>query len=466
MIVDSMPLFQPTAGTPEQTLAAFIMQGRRMAEQNGVDFGALSWEVSELLGPVEGRPRESSRRYLHFTCDVGKGSADQPLPGHMADFTKAYCAHFLGRTQITGLTDRLDAFKHLFAQLQNCRAKQAHDAQAAGPHVCERAVTHTQPGNDGAPAEAAGPGAEEASVPAGAAAGKESLPITASTVRMFDEAVKTLEAHYSPDAAKNRACQLEFIARFLDKHGMARSDLANWTHGCRGSAPLAGTSGPEFEANAKARLPSPEFLVAVARSFARATRPADILVTGALTLLRCFPGRISAILNMQEDPATEHDDDGIKRLLVRLPGDKRVGPSVRWVSKDMTPIAALALRLMHEVTSGPRATKRWYDEHPDVLHLPGELAALRTREFLTADEASTLLGINTVYFLQYAERKKLLLSRFEGGRRVVAFAVVERHLLEHVGPMMRFGGRQGLPAADAAELGLAQVNGRGQPVPV
>ncbi len=383
-----MPIFKHLVGTPGENLSAFVISGRRKAKQNGLKFDDDYWDVSRLLRPSHGRPRSGHRRFLNFSTNVGGSGEQHLIPKNMAHVAKAYCAHFLGRTAISGLTDRLDAFCHL------------------GSHLAGRSII-------------------------------------ASTVATFDSAVKTVKACYSPDAARNRAYQLQSIARFLDEHGMVRSDLANWSHGCTGSLPPAGTSGPEFDANATARLPTPDFLNAIAKSFALATKPADVLVTGSCTLLRCFPGRISAILNIEENPDVEHQDDqGVKRLLVRYPAEKRMGPSVKWVSKEMTPIAKIALDRMHHVTADPRAAKRWYDKHLDKLYLPENLKHLRRRKFLMQTEAAVLLGISPDYFQIYAAKNKLKMSRLSNGQLAITFAVVEQHVLTHLDAMMyRAGGR-------------------------
>ena len=370
--------FPDGPGLSGERLAAFVARGRELAERAGLDFDDDAWEVSRLLKPRRGLVQVTSRYSLHFTSVTGGQEGRRPWPKSMADIAKAACVQLLGRTTMTPLIVRCDAMRALAA----CMGER---------------------------------------------------PVTSCTIIDLDAAAAELRRRYSFKAAELRLMQLRGLVLLLKHAGVMRADLANWQ------------PKPAVEAGAElprpTRLPADGLSKAVARSFAIAVEPDDVLVASACTLMQIVPARVSAVIDLEENCWNECLEGGARRLLIRFNSDKGSPPCTKWVPREMADVAELAFRRIQDVTAEARAIKRWYDAHPDRLYLPPRLAHLRQEDWLTLDEASSVLGLQPGYIVDSACKGRLDLKIHRGGGPArVGYTEVERIVLGRLEEMMRLAG--------------------------
>ena len=374
----------PVAGTREESLAAFVTRGRELAARLGLDFEVDAWEVSRLLKPRHGRRACPTRYTLRFGPPPGGEGEDGPWPRPVADVAKATLAGLLGRTSSTPLTVRLDVFRS-FARRMDPR------------------------------------------------------PLSECTMADLDATAADLHARYAAPSASLRVARLRAMAVSMERAGLVRPGLADWRPRRMGVDAALRETAPRGTA---ACLHVSGLSEAIARCFARAVRPRDVLTAGACTLMQFVPTQLAAVLDLEEGCLDECGEGGVQRLLIRLPAANCTEPRARWVPREMTEVAELAVRRIHDVTAEARAIKRWYDGHPDRLHLPPRLEHLRERDWLTVDEVSSLLGLAPLGVPRYARRHGLAL-RLHGRAAMVSFADIEALVLGRLRSMMELSGGRG-----------------------
>ena len=214
---------------------------------------------------------------------------------------------------------------------------------------------------------------------------------------------------------------------------MTCAPVGDWSPARHGSV-LPADSDARAE-RARDRLPRDGYIAALGEAFQRVVLDPDVIVTGVLALQCCgFGQRIDDVLNLPENCSEGLDAAGA--LALRCIGSKGVGPVVRDIPAEMSALARSALARVRHLTRPARAAKRWYDEHPTELYLPGNLAHLRAKPWLTLGDAGALIGLSPQQALRYARRNGMEMRPArrpkEQQSSEVSFASLQRHYLEQL----------------------------------
>ena len=383
------PHFVAHGGTPEENIAAFVKQARDNPCWLGhVAFDEDRWDVTGSVAQRPGRPSKPHVQILWFCRARKAGGTRVSLPLCIKDFCKAVVRQTRG-VRVHVLEARIQACKYLGDALE--------------------------------------------------AEGHES--IAGCSIAVLDAAVDLAGKRLGRGSASRVASQIQIIARFLNEHRMTSAPVGDWSPVRHGSALPAASDGRAERA--RDRLPTEGYIAALGEAFQLAVLDTDVIVTGILTLQLCGLGwRIDDVLNLPED-CDRGLDDG-EMLALRCIGSKRVGPVVRDIPTMMTPLARSALAQIRRLTEGARAAKHWYDEHPTELYLPGDVAHLRAKPWLTMDEAAALIGLCPQHAFLYARRNGMELwpaRSPKGGRSSdVSFASLQHYYLEQLPKRSRAAG--------------------------
>lgn len=384
-----LPHIVAHGGTAEENVAAFVKQARDNPCWLGhVDFDEDCWDVTGSVARRPGRPHSPYAQRLWF-CRIGKVKAPGvPLPPCIKDFCKAMVRQ-----------TRDVRFKVLKSRIEACRyMSDALEAEGCGS-------------------------------------------ISGCSIVVLDAAADLARSRLGQASAHDVACQIRIIARFLNEHRMTRAPVGDWFPAEHGSV-LPADSDTRAE-RAGDRLPVDGYIAALGEAFRLAVLDTDVIVTGILALQCCGLGwRIDDVLNLPED--CDEGLDTAVALALRCIGSKGVGPVVRDIPAEMTALARSALGRIRHLTRPARAAKRWYDERPTELCLPGNLAHLRAESWLTMGDASALIGLRPKQALRYARRNGMEVRPARGpkGRRSfeVSFASLQRHYLEQLPKRLRAAG--------------------------
>ena len=160
----------------------------------------------------------------------------------------------------------------------------------------------------------------------------------------------------------------------------------------------------------KAREPvSDEIAYAIAEAFHRARSPRDQIITSILALLTCVPSRLSEILILPAyaeiveapgegfcGPDASFSEDIRFHYGLRWFPVKGGRPAVKFVPKEMAPIATEALRRLRLHTKSARQMAAWMMKNPGQMPLPDDLAHVRASRTLTHKELKHLYGSNAI----------------------------------------------------------------------
>lgn len=160
----------------------------------------------------------------------------------------------------------------------------------------------------------------------------------------------------------------------------------------------------------KAREPvSDEIAYAVAEAFHRAESPRDQIITSILALLTCAPSRLSEVLILPADvevieapgegfcgPEASFEEDIRFHYGLRWFPVKGGRPAVKFVPREMVPVAKEALRRLRLHTEPARRTAAWMTTHPGQMPLPENLEHIRVSRILTHKELKQLYGSNAI----------------------------------------------------------------------
>jgi len=257
--------------------------------------------------------------------------------------------------------------------------------------------------------------------------------ISGCSIAVLDAAADLARRRLGQETAHSVVGQIRIIARFLDKHRMTRALVGDWSPARHGSV-LPADSDAKAE-RARDRLPADGYIAALGEAFQRAVLDTDVIVTSVLALQCCGLGwRIDDVLNLSEDCNEGLDAAGA--LALRCIGSKGVGPVVRDMPAELTALAQSALARIRPLTRPARAAKQWYDERPTELYLPGDLAHLREKSWLTMGDVSALIGLCPQHAQHYARRNGMEMrpARSPKGQQSseVSFASLQRHYLEQL----------------------------------
>ncbi len=251
------------------------------------------------------------------------------------------------------------------------------------------------------------------------------MAVSDCTPAVLDDACKRAQARYGAGSGKIEA-QLRLIARFLGANDMTVVPVGDWTPTHAALPPSTNAGGRAVRA--AALLPADCYVDDLAAAAAAAKDPGDVALTSLLTIhLLTLGPRIGTVLDLEED-CDDGLDDGVS-LALRWSGSKGRGPEVIDVPAPFAAVVREALRRAREATAAGRAIKRWYDAHPKEIYLPPGVGDLRGHEWLSFEEAESLVGASTDPTAIYHRMKGLgveVHGRRRGRTEFVRFADLER----------------------------------------
>ena len=385
------PVYCPRGNTRAARLRDLERQARGSWLLGGptLNYDAACWDVTDALPKCKGPAQSRTRQRLWFSATPSHHAA-KPMKPVVIGFAKAYVR--LGSEGLgpSAIRSRLYAVRHLGDALAEAKAKSVQDCTLA---TLNRALAIAQ---------------------------------------------KTL----GEGAALAVAVQLELLALYMGACRLTKVPVGVWRHTASLSQSPDGSSGPEFDQHASARLPTVAFLTACAKAFQISTEVCEVIVSSVLALLACAGGgsRIGEVLRVREDPQS------MKGLI--LPGSKGAAEHERLVLASMADLVEAAISRLLEATADGRAIKRAYDEDCTRLYLPHHLTHLRGKAVLTMPEAAAILGLKPGSNFHYYVRRNCLeqVREFQGTRAAghnLSFATVEKHILARVEEHMRLAGGRG-----------------------
>lgn len=201
--------------------------------------------------------------------------------------------------------------------------------------------------------------------------------------------------------------------------------------------------GPEADKLRARRLPSDSVMRAVATAFNEATEPRDVVTTSAAALLACAPDRVSEVLNLRRDAEVTASLDGKPSYGLRWFPSKGAEPMIKAIPRVMEDVAKKAMARLLSATLKGHELAVWYSRHPDQLYLPPALAHLRTREYLTLNEVTELLGYAspTISAQLLGRRAPHIIVKQTDGSVKVSYAGFQKHVLSQL--------PKGFPVMDA-----------------
>lgn len=224
----------------------------------------------------------------------------------------------------------------------------------------------------------------------------------------FNHASQLLRENFAGETAYRNGIQLAMIADFLDTNRLVAAPLT-WKNPIPRPSSKTARVGEEFDAHREAMLPSPFALEALAKAYRAAVEPVDVIVSSVAALLCSAPDRIHEVLILKTDAeVTDKKPDGSLAYGLRwLPG-KGAAPMIKWITSTMASVAQEAFQRVRKATEEARQVARWYEVHPTRMYLPDHLQHLRTRQFITVEEAEdALFATGKGNALNFCERKKV-----------------------------------------------------------
>jgi hypothetical protein len=384
-----LPYFATRGATPEERVAAFIDDGRKSpCWLAGLEFDALVWDVTSEVKVRQGRPVEAGLQRVNLTRNSVREQAERKaLPLCVREFTPGFLK-MTRKISISVLRLRVYAFRHLGAALE------AHG-------FCS---------------------------------------VVQCNYSVLDATMKLASSTLGSESTAAIANQLHLIISFLVKHKMTTVSLRGWRW-IEGASALPNHDVASIKPESNP-LPAPNFIRDLGHAFRSATNPVDVVVSGALALqVGCLGPRISEVLNLEEDCDEGLDDD--LSLALRWLEAKGHDSELLDVPDALAGVVRLALSRCRAATEGARAAKRWYNQHPDQIYLPPQFEHLRSRIWLTPEEAAPLIGAGC----KTCQRIRLLGIRLEprdsgGDPRWLRlrFADLERRILAELPQRMRDAG--------------------------
>lgn len=385
----------------EKNVRDFIRHCKAKLDLYGaeLDWDAQRWDVSGR----HSRKGKYEKKYEMVFSALGSSKwYMQPMHELYADFAKAYMRYCMSFSGETGFANILTAVRILEASLIDCDRDGIPRVYLTDEIVVGRAV------------------------------------------ELIEQHFKTGGAHFQ------YGWRLQKLLEFLVEHRLVAKPF-KWSSPF--TPPASGTLvGAEHDKIRAAKLPSREVLAAVGTIFDSAVEERDVIVSSCLAILCSAPGRISEAVTIQNRCEVWLDNgDGNKDLGLRWYPNKGGKKGVKHLVKVMEPVVQRAIERVRAVTEEARAIARWYENNPDKLYLPEELAHLRHKERITGEELAQLVGscsganapkIATQYGLTACKATVMLPNRLRKdgsrseSRKVIhtySFAEVEQKILSYLG---------------------------------
>ncbi len=262
--------------------------------------------------------------------------------------------------------------------------------------------------------------------------------VTQASKAVFDEAEKLLRSKRSESGISTTLSALNALAELLNDERLVLKRF-DWARITTVKPCLNYRVGPEADDHRKKKMPTDDVLDACAMAFHIANDPpanvkvtkADILVTSVLALLHSAPIRIEELLGIKANAEFDGIYDGEQAYGLGWYSFKVREWDTKWIPPIIEPAARKAFKNLKELTEGGRRIAKWYEENPDVLYLPEELAHLRRKEYISVGEIMLIMGFfKPVAAWRWARAHKLYSIRAasaskRGPRKVLHFSFKE-----------------------------------------
>ncbi len=239
---------------------------------------------------------------------------------------------------------------------------------------------------------------------------------------------------------KRKAAEtMRSIARVLEGAGIAH-DLKSWWHPeLQDKRFLSRVNEYSLRKNL-----TEEEVSCLGEAFHRAKTPRDQVAMGIVALLMCAPSRkeevfilpakVQALHNPGEgyaNPDVPFNEDCRFKAGLRWWPVKGGKPMIKFVPKEMVPVAQLALERICEHTERARKLAKWMMENPGRVFVPTNLQHVRATGEITRSELEEFLGVGGNYWLQ---SRRILAAKYracENGKPIAVydFAQIEEKCL-------------------------------------
>lgn len=207
-------------------------------------------------------------------------------------------------------------------------------------------------------------------------------------------------------AGKNRDTPgaLTKIAFYLSSHGIC-PDLEGFK-----LSKIAGNQHTSRINKVADRKPiNDDIAFAIADAFHKAKTPRDQIISSILALLTCAPARLTEVLLLPVDaelieapgdtfcsPDTPFNEDTRFHYGLRWFPVKGGTPTIKFIPKEMAPVAQEAIKRLKAHTQTARDTASWMMANPGEMPLPENLDHVRKTRTLTHKDLTQLYGKNAI----------------------------------------------------------------------
>lgn len=342
-----------------------------------LDFDAMVWTVTDECSRKGQGDKEE--RITFCTLESLRSRKPVEMSPNFGPFARAYIRYQQGMAPVVGLSCRMSALRTLEAAL-------------------------VENGSDGSPVHA--------------------------DAAIFNLAASIVCANFFASSAYRVGMQLEMIADFLERHGLAFAQLS-WKSPI--SRPKEGVRvGREADEERLSKMPSQAALDALPKAFRLAYKPKHVLQTSIAAILCSAPDRVNEPLRMTTNcEVSEVQKDGREAYGLRWPTSKGGAPMVKWVIPTMSSVVRDAIKRIRDTTAPAREIAAWYEAHPDQLFLKPCHEFLRSKSHVTMKELNAILwgGVaKRTVPAQWCRDNKIECKKVDGVL-LVPFAFVEAFVL-------------------------------------
>lgn len=207
---------------------------------------------------------------------------------------------------------------------------------------------------------------------------------------ILTEAANLAKNNYSKTLAYRLGGEIEKIGRFLAEKKITKVQN-DWKNSIKRPNDSSRVGKNADEARNK-KMPSKAALEALPEIFFKADTPYSLMVSSIIALLFGAPNRINEIFLLPYDcEVQQNDSEGNEQYGLRWFPAKGAKPMIKWILPSMVNTIKEAIRRIKYETVPAREIARWYDKHPDQIYLLPEYEHLRSKEYLTPDEAAMII---------------------------------------------------------------------------
>ncbi|MES2580515.1 MAG: integrase [Pseudomonadota bacterium] len=324
-----------------ENLQGFIDSCRNELTVFGADllFTENIWDISDFIN-LKGHGNKR-HRLVFSNFETVNDNSPTPMVEPFLSFAKAYFRYMQGFRPINGIGPRLVALRALEVSLREC--------------------------------------------------GGDANPIR-SDILIFNRAAQKIVEKYSAAAAYRQGGQLEMLAKFLSDNKLL-SKPVRWRNFINRPGDAVRV-GKEFDKRRNDKMPTQAALDTLPEIFRRAVDPVDVIVSSVAAMLCSSPDRISELLSLPLDCEVRQKNvkTGIEAYGLRWWPAKGANPMIKWIVPSMVTVVQEAISKIRNVTDEARRIAKWYEDNPGKLFLLPSNEYLRSLEWLSMKEVTSILG--------------------------------------------------------------------------